>query len=58
MGERTADVSRQTSALLYLQSSSPWAGMLLVCWEHWDAVRAHARVVFQIRDLVSLQMEV
>lgn len=58
MGERMDDMSKWTSALLYLQSSSLWAGMLLVCWEPWEAVRAHAKVVFQFRDLVSLQMEV
>lgn len=33
-------------------------GMLLLCWEHWEAVRAHARVIFPFRDLVPLQMEV
>lgn len=58
MGERMADTSKWTSALLYLQSSSLWAGMLLVCWQPWEAVRAHVKVVFQFRDLVSLQMEV
>lgn len=52
MGHRRAEVSRLASAKLCL------LGMLLLCWEHWEAVRAHARVIPPFRDLVPLQMEV